>query len=193
MNKKLDQRKKYTRKVLKESLITLLEKKPISSITVKEICLMADINRSTFYTHYSDHLDLLNKIEEEIIEDMNTYLHSYSYEAEEEAIQITEKILEYIIENKRMLQTLLTNDGSTAFEKKLMKLTRQYLMNNWMNANEVKITESEYLSTFVMSGAIHVIKDWIENDMDQSPAEMAVMINSFVNYGFSYLEQSAKR
>lgn len=188
MNKKLDHRKKYTRKVLKESLITLLEQKPISAITVKEICVIADINRSTFYTHYSDHLDLLDKIEEEIIEDMNTYLHSYSYEAEEEAIQITEKILEYIIENKRILQTLLTNDGSTAFEKKMMKLTRQYMMNNWMQVNDVKIEESEYLSTFVVSGAIHVIKDWIENDMNQSPGDMAVMINQFVTYGFSYLE-----
>ena len=55
MRKKLDRRKKYTRKVLKESLIALLaDDKPISAVTVKEICERADINRSTFYMHFSD-------------------------------------------------------------------------------------------------------------------------------------------
>ncbi|CDQ20679.1 DNA-binding transcriptional regulator, AcrR family [Halobacillus karajensis] len=188
MNKKLDRRKKYTRKVLKESLITLLAQKPLSDITVKEICAIADINRSTFYTHYADQYDLLSKIEEEITADMNQYLHSYSYEREEESIQMTEKILEYVTENKLMFQTLLNKEAIPTFEKRMMELTQQFMMNNWMKDSAVKWEESEYLSTFVISGAIHVIKDWIENDMDQSPKEMAVMINHFINYGLSTLE-----
>lgn len=76
---KLDRRKKYTRMVLKESLIQLLKEKQISSITVKEICDLADINRSTFYAHYSDQFDLLDKTEEELIEEMKGYLSQYSY------------------------------------------------------------------------------------------------------------------
>jgi len=188
MNDKLDRRKKYTRRVLKESLVTLLAQKSISDITVKEVCEIADINRSTFYTHYSDHYDLLSKIEEEITEDMNQYLHSYSYELEEESIQITQKILEYIIENKFMFQTLLNKEASPSFEKRMMDLTQGFLMNNWLRTNDMKREETEYLSSFVISGAIYVIKNWIENDMDQSPKEMAVMINNFINYGFSYLD-----
>lgn len=47
----MDRRKKYTRMVLKESLMELLKNKPISNITIKEICEEADINRSTFYSH----------------------------------------------------------------------------------------------------------------------------------------------
>ncbi|WP_173915295.1 TetR/AcrR family transcriptional regulator [Halobacillus sp. Marseille-Q1614] len=188
MSEKLDRRKKYTRKVLKESLITLLAQKSISEITVKEVCEIADINRSTFYTHYSDHFDLLDKIEEEITEDMNKYLNSYSYEIEEESIQMTEKILEYIIENKFMFQTLLNKDAAPTFEKRMMELTRGFMVNNWLSENYLKREESKYLSSFVISGAIHVIKDWLANNMDQPPKEMAVMINNFINYGFSYLD-----
>ncbi|KGX90010.1 TetR/AcrR family transcriptional regulator [Pontibacillus marinus] len=188
MNEKLDRRKKYTRRVLKESLVTLLAQKPISEITVKEVCGIADINRSTFYTHYSDHYDLLSKIEEEITEDMNEYLHGYSSELEEESIQMTQKILEYITENKFMFQILLNKEAAPSFEKKLMDLTKGFMMNYSIGNNSLDRQASEYLSTFVISGAIHVIKDWIKNDMDQSPKEMAVMINNFINYGFSYLE-----
>ncbi len=188
MSEKLDRRKKYTRKVLKESLITLLADKPISAVTVKEVCEKADINRSTFYTHYSDQYDLLEKIEEEITEDMANYLNRYSYMIEEESIQLTQKILEYITDNKIVFRTLLNRNASPTFEKHMMKLTRQFMMNNWRAGSHVKEGDSKYLSTFVISGAIHVIKDWIENDMDKLPEEMALMINNFINYGFSYLE-----
>ncbi|OYD09554.1 TetR/AcrR family transcriptional regulator [Paludifilum halophilum] len=186
MSKKLDRRKKHTRKVLKESLIELLaDDKPISAITVKEICAMADINRSTFYMHYSDPYDLLDKIEWEIIEDMNTYLNSYRFTIEEESLKMTQKLLEYITNNKFLFQTLLTKNRDPAFEQRLMDIAQRFMMNTVHHLKEV---DSRYLSTFVVSGAIHVIKDWIENEMDPSPKEMAIMINHFANYGVSNLK-----
>ena len=42
-----DRRVKYTQMVLNESLLEVLREKPLSRITVKEICDRADINRST--------------------------------------------------------------------------------------------------------------------------------------------------
>lgn len=45
---KVDRRIKYTKMVLEESFIRLLEKKDISQISIKEICENADINRATF-------------------------------------------------------------------------------------------------------------------------------------------------
>ncbi|MBP1947460.1 TetR/AcrR family transcriptional regulator [Virgibacillus litoralis] len=188
MSQKLDRRKKYTRKILKESIITLLAEKPISAITVKEICEMADINRSTFYTHYADHYDLLDKIEAEISEDMIKYLSSYSFTIEEESQRMTQKLLEYITINKFMFQTLLMKNGDPTFEQRLMNIAQRFMMKNRMAVNHINEVESRYFSTFVVSGAINVIKDWIENDMDQSPKEMAVIINKFVNYGMSYLD-----
>ncbi len=188
LSEKLDRRKKYTRHVLKNSLIQLLAKKPITSITVKEICELADINRSTFYTHYADHYDLLDKIEEEITEDMNEYLSSYRFTIEEESLQMTQKLLEYITQNKFMFQTLLNKNGDPTFEQRLMHIAQRFMMNSWRNGNDVDELYLRYLSTFVVSGAINVIKDWIENDMDQSPKEMAFLINDFTNYGVSYME-----
>lgn len=186
LSKKLDRRKKYTRKVLKESLVALLANgKPISAITVKEICEMADINRSTFYMHYSDPYDLLDKIEAEIIEDMNTYLSSYRFTIEEESLKMTQKLLEYITNNKFLFQTLLTKNRDPAFEQRLMDIAQRFMMSTVHHLKEVN---SRYLSTFVVSGAIHVIKDWMKNEMDLSPKEMAIMINHFANYGMSNLD-----
>ncbi len=62
-----DARVRYTQKVLKDSLLQLLEKKPINKITVKEVCELAELNRATFYAHYTDCFDLLESIENEML------------------------------------------------------------------------------------------------------------------------------
>lgn len=111
----MDRRKKYTRMVLKDSIIELLSEKPITSVTVKEICELADVNRSTFYTHYADQYDLLTKIENEIIDDMNTYLSSYSFTKEDEALLMTQKLVEYITDKKLMFEILLNENGDSTF------------------------------------------------------------------------------
>ncbi|MFD2639978.1 TetR/AcrR family transcriptional regulator [Piscibacillus salipiscarius] len=189
MSERLDRRKRYTRKVLKESLISLLKDKPISSVTVKEICELADINRSTFYTHYNDQFDLLEKIEEEIADDLVQYLNSYSLSIEEESIEMTQKLLEYITNNQYMFEILLNENADPMFEKRMMNIAKRFIMFNWMNEHNVEQSDSRYLSTFVVSGAINVIKDWLDNDLDKSPKEMAKLISQFTNEGLSFLNR----
>ena len=52
-----------TKKVFREVLLELLQSKPLSRITITEICEKADLNRSTFYAHYVEVGDLLHEIE----------------------------------------------------------------------------------------------------------------------------------
>lgn len=59
---KTDARVKYTKMVLKKALLELMQHKPVNKITVKEICERAELNRATFYAHYSDCFDLLESM-----------------------------------------------------------------------------------------------------------------------------------
>lgn len=179
MNKKIDRRKKYTRQVLMDSLITLLKTKSIATITVKEICERADINRSTFYTHYKDQFDLLEQIEEEIITNLNTYLNQYNFEQEQEALQMTEKLLEYVVSKYDMFQTLLNENADNSFERRVMNVARSFLIQSRNTNDEVEADISEYAITYTISGSIYVIKHWVANNMDQSPKRIAQLINSF--------------
>src|SRR5699024_6037569 len=186
MRKKLDRRKKYTRMVLKNSLITLLKEKELSAITVKEICAYADINRSTFYTHYQDQYDLLSQIEEEIIEEMTKTLKRHHFAKEKESIQMTEKLLEYIKDQKDICQTLLLSNNGKNIEKRIMDIAKDFLISNTI---PTKTVEATYLSTFIVSGAIHEIKDWLTHDTLETPKQIAEMINYFSHYGLGYLKK----
>lgn len=182
-NSKIDRRKKYTRIVLKDSLMKLLKEKQISSITVKEICELADINRSTFYSHYLDQFDLLNKIEEEIIEDLKGYLGQYNYEENEDAFQIIEKLFEYFASKHEVCHTLLNEKGDTTFQRKVMEFAQLFFIENWMAMNNHDERLTEYISSFIISGSIEVMKNWLNNGMDKTPKEMAEIINNLINHG----------
>ena len=56
---KNNRRVRFTRSALREALIDLILEKPLVSITGKDICARADINRSTFYLHFKDVTDIL--------------------------------------------------------------------------------------------------------------------------------------
>ncbi|SDY22369.1 Transcriptional regulator C-terminal region [Evansella caseinilytica] len=177
MSNKLDRRKKYTRMVLKESLMKRLQEKPISSITIKEICELADINRSTFYSHYSDLYDLLYQMEDEILEDISQTMVSCSYTEDEEAIQMTTRLLEYLAENREICQTLFSEHGDPTFQKKVMMFAREYVLKTPpIDNNSTDRETSEYLSLYIANGSIYVIQHWLNNGLKQSPEEMAELI-----------------
>ena len=62
-----------TKVAIKESIIRLLNRKPLNKITVKEIVDDCGINRNTFYYHYADIRALLEEI---FIEQSNQLLRT---------------------------------------------------------------------------------------------------------------------
>jgi AcrR family transcriptional regulator len=57
---KIDPRVKRTRKLLQESLMHLMRHKTFNAITVQDITEHAEVNRATFYAHFTDKYDLMN-------------------------------------------------------------------------------------------------------------------------------------
>lgn len=182
-SKKIDRRKKYTRMVLKDSLLQLLKEKQFSAITVKEICEAADINRSTFYAHYADQYELLEKIEEEMIDDLNLYLSSYNFKEKNEMLLMTEKIIEYFSTKKDEVQILLNTNGNSSFQLKVMKVAQRYIIKQWKEFERIDDELSEFLSLFIVSGSVQVMKLWLNEGMEKSPKEMAIFINNLINHG----------
>ena len=76
--KSTDRRIRKTKNALKDGLIELMLEKSINDITVRELTEKVDLNRGTFYLHYKDIFDLLEKIEEELFEEFNKIMDAHS-------------------------------------------------------------------------------------------------------------------
>ncbi|MBS6514566.1 MAG: TetR/AcrR family transcriptional regulator, partial [Staphylococcus aureus] len=58
----MDKRIKKTQRTLKQTMITFLKEQHIEDITVTDICDKSDIVRRTFYAHFNDKYDLVERI-----------------------------------------------------------------------------------------------------------------------------------
>jgi AcrR family transcriptional regulator len=174
-----DRRVRYTKMVLKESFIKLLEKKDISQITIKEICEDADINRATFYTHYTDQYDLMRKIENELIENVGTYLADYTQNKTDiNLVQMVEKIFDYIKENAQLCKLLLSERGDLNFQKRVMMLIYDKNVNDLTNGSGISKDDADYIYSFTITGCLGVIQKWFNEGMKKSPRVMSELLVS---------------
>ena len=60
-----------TAKKMNKALISILEEKSFEYVTVSEICKKAGVNRSTFYLHYENTVDLLNETARYLLDDFS--------------------------------------------------------------------------------------------------------------------------
>ncbi len=70
--RKTDRRTRYTRMVIKDALLELLEEKEYMNITVADLCRAAELSRGTFYLHYSN----ISQVMEETLDDVLANTHS---------------------------------------------------------------------------------------------------------------------
>ena len=66
--KVVDRRVRKTKRQLRLALMKLMAEKSVKDISVRELAAIADINRGTFYIHYRDVGDLLQRLEDEMAE-----------------------------------------------------------------------------------------------------------------------------
>ena len=77
MNRKDNQRTRLSKLLLRNAMLDLLkEKKTVNRITVRELCERAELNRSTFYAHYSEPRELFDELAEQLLGDVAAYIDS---------------------------------------------------------------------------------------------------------------------
>lgn len=174
---KENRKTRYTRMVLQDSLFELMRKKPISKITIKELCENADINRTTFYSYYTDQYDLLRKIEDETLAWAKEAISSLISKTDKyESMKILEGIFQYFAENRKHLQVLISEQGDIDFQKQLFTLIYQQCGISPSSAADTNLNISEDYFIFAVNGSIGLMQYWLKNGINRSAKEMTEII-----------------
>lgn len=174
---KENRKTRYTRMVLQDSLIELMKEKPISKITIKELCEKADVNRTTFYAHYSDQYDLLRKIEDEVLLWLKEAIISVMGKTDKSGtIEVLERICQYFVENSRHLQVLMSEQGDIDFQKELFTLIYQQCGMSSPAPENTGLGMNEDGFIFIVNGSVGLIRHWLKNGFTKSAKDMAETI-----------------
>lgn len=174
-----------TKKMLAETLLSLLEKKPISKITVSEIVNLCDINRKTFYYHFTDVYDLLEwHLNEEMqkalnaidpLDDFNTSI-SFAMDYMDQNTYLRncidnplgrDKVVQFLNRNLFPKVMEMISMLEQRYEKTMEKDFKQFLVKNLTHITVLSIIDSiENRNDFDMERMKLYLSDVIQASID---------------------------
>lgn len=170
-----DRRVLYTKMFLRESLLALMETKPVEKITPTELCRHAGINRNTFYAHYRSPEELLESIEEEILIKIREALE------DEHSVIGTLRILK---NNADFCKVLVSPYCPHDFWKRIFEDSIGHYLEVW------KLTDPAFSEAtqrrvvkYAINGAVAVIQDWMVSGMSTPEEEIAGLIRVLTDRG----------
>lgn len=182
MNIKNNQRTQNTKNSIKEVFFDLLTQKEINEISVQEICKKASINRTTFYAHFDDVEDLMQKILDEKEQEIRIIfkdLKDGAYKPVNE--QSLQMLLEYIQKNSVFYKKYLNDFRSTRMIDYSINASWSQFIEPILNSNKKKTNVTvKYQFEYFKSGLIGVTRSWLNADCKESPQELTSILKNLI-------------
>lgn len=188
--KSADLRVVRTKQAIRSALIALIEEKGFEAMSVKDITEKANINRGTFYSHYEDKFDLMDKCQQQLIEEMEIKIIRNIPQLIEGMKQIQDftvpvPLFEFLHHNKSLMKALLGPKGDAGFQVKMKEFlsTALFERNKDVLVAGNLLVPPRYLSAYIASAHIGVIQEWLNGDTDEPPEEIARIISTMTIKG----------
>ena len=177
MNTKNNQRYQDTEKLIQDTLLSLAQEKELHKVTVRAICEAAHINRSSFYLHYLDIHDLIDKMGRKMMKEVGEMMESHGnvidfFLAPDSMAQM----IDYVKEHHTFFDIYLTHYTTEASES--FSLLWEYAAKPYMLERCSTIVEDEmwYHFSFFKAGFISVLSQWLHRGCPETPERLAEII-----------------
>lgn len=176
-----------TAQKMDKALISLLEEKSFKYITVSEICKKANVNRSTFYLHYENTVDLLNETVRFLLDDFIGYFNidrkNISNKFKESSLdelnfmsnEYLYPYLSYIKDNKRVFSTALLHSASFGFNDIFQRLY-EYIFDPILERYNYPSADRKYTMMFYLNGITAVVTEWLKDGCEKTIEEVSQII-----------------
>lgn len=181
-----NQRIIITKKLLRDALIKLLQKKHIDDISVSKLCQEAQINRTTFYRHYQTPHDVLIETELELIK---IFYKSSSCSGKTDDIQsVVANICRHLYSNKKIVKIFMRNNTDKDISLIFRNFSEGFLASREAFYKGEKIDASVFslMQTFFSQGLYASVRQWILEDIPLVPEQVADLIVGIINQNFSF-------
>ncbi len=156
-----DKRVIKTRREIRSALLKILEDKPLSEITVKEIADRACINRKTFYSHYASPDEILSELEDEIVGSIAYFLEDVMIDEYNLGPQYFLQFINTVYaSNPQFFENLVSMRNYTFIADKIKKVLKDEILRS-MEVPESKTASASAVLEYFIGGAAAVYVDWI--------------------------------
>lgn len=163
---------------MNEAMLEMLETKNFSEITVSDLCRKSGVNRSTFYSHYSNTFDLLQEIKERML---GNFLKSFEKLGDSENIanyidsEHLNVYLTFIKNNIKLFRTAAINMNAEIFNKIFEFIRKGYISFGITDENYIY-----YSSRFYLQGINAIVTEWVKRGCSDTIEYVASVIKKCI-------------
>ena len=186
----LDRRARRTRKALLQALLTLLQEKPLNSITITELTDLADVNRATFYTHYQDIFDMFDHLKNDLCQTCREMIDTHKVEiANGDYSKFITDIYCFIEQNEGLFSVVFSDGTENAFYTSLIEVIREACLHSvgvqqavcdglrrkGVSSAEAKQTSQticNYQFDYISGGVVSILRHWMLSGQKESVEQM---------------------
>lgn len=192
MAPKIDRRQLRTKQLLRNAMLELIEENGVQGLTVTDIANRADVNRGTFYLHYQDAPDMLQKVQDEVFASVLKAMREIDVV---EMMRFSERgepypkiiaLLEEFSREAYFFRLMIGPHGNSSYIVKFRRVMQEHIaarLAQRQPSDDNMLVPRDYLITFIASANMGIISYWIESGMQQTPREIAVIIMKLVQHG----------
>lgn len=181
MAERTDRRVRKTKAALRHGLAVLTQKKSIKEITVKELVEEVDINRSTFYLHYTDIYSMVSELERELLTEFKHAIDLYPpTSSEEEMCRFFEHIYNILSDNREICIALVSENGDISFIRQVETFVSERIKKIFESGMVKNVYDVRYVFDFCISGGMGLFKHWLTDENALEPAHMAKITTDMV-------------
>ena len=154
----------FTRQIILHTLTELMNEKPLSKITVKDIVERCGVNRNTFYYHFRD---IPDAVEAMVKEELNDILKDQK--VPESVSDCMEILVNAVQKNKKAMIHLYRSIQRDVFADYLDHAAERVveeLINRAVGDFEMDQEDRHLISRYYKCVSVGVILDWLRHDMD---------------------------
>jgi AcrR family transcriptional regulator len=181
----------YTKQLIINTFIQLLNERPLDKITVKDIVAICGINRNTFYYHFVDIPSLVEEILQ--TEEEKVLLGHMQMEQWEESFITAAR---FALENKKAIYHIYHSVSRENFERYLNHIAEDVMTRFVDRVSQGKCIAPEDKSLivrFYRSALSGMILDWLNSGMSYDPEQvikrLGKMLEGNIEHVLAHLEK----
>ena len=176
MANKVDVRIVKSKESLMSALIVLMGKKKLEELTISEICQEADVNRNTFYSHYSSVRELFEEMNGKYMEALFASAKVFD-EPNDSTIKNLVNVLDKMKEKGNLTKIIFSESNSIKHLNTLLQILFTTSIIDNLKIENLSLDECH---AFLIGGITSLILRWIENDFQESPKNFGRKIFNFI-------------
>lgn len=176
-----------SRKLINAALADLLQEKPLEKITVTDVVNRAEINRGTFYAHYTDIPDVINHLIQQIFANIREVLSEQPRQFEDVPHILLARIQTLLEYDSEFIQKVMTSSAATLMQEQLVDVVLEYLFQH--EADYSFGNHEQYVLTirFCAGGLSNLYRDWFAGNLPLTLNELTIkaeeLLVSIINAG----------